>query len=110
MSAPAAASTAISIPDSRPVVARASPAATRACLLLADVVAVLLARALGAGIWSLVNASIGTDNLFDLWISLALFLVVYAAIGLYSASGLGAVEEMRRIVLGAALVSLVLTA
>src|SRR5881409_1917623 len=30
--------------------------------------------------------------------------------GLYSASGLGAVEELRRIVLGAALVSLVLTA
>jgi Undecaprenyl-phosphate galactose phosphotransferase WbaP len=65
---------------------------------------------LGARLWSLVNASVGTDNEFDVWMSLALFLLVYAAFGLYSASGLGAVEELRRIVLGAALVSLVLTA
>src|SRR5712671_6644927 len=67
MSARAAAS-AVVIPQRLPVVLRASPAATRLCLL------------------------------------------VYASIGLYSASGLGAVEELRRIVLGAALVSLVLTA
>src|SRR5437867_2136549 len=110
MSAPAAASTAISIPETCPVVGRASPAATRVCLLLADIAAVLLARFLGASLWSLVNASIGIDNEFDLWMSLWLFLLVYAAFGLYSASGLGAVEELRRIVLGAALVSLVLTA
>jgi Undecaprenyl-phosphate galactose phosphotransferase WbaP len=91
-------------------VALASPAATRACLLVSDIGAVLLARFLGANLWSLVNASIGTDNEFDLWMSLGLFLLVYAAFGLYSASGPGAVEELRRIVLGAALVSLVLTA
>jgi Undecaprenyl-phosphate galactose phosphotransferase WbaP len=89
---------------------RASPAATRLCLLAADFTAILLARYLGAGLWSLVNASIGIDNQFDLWMSLGLFLLVYAAFGLYSASGLGAVEELRRIVMGAALVSLVLTA
>src|SRR5207249_1757666 len=101
MSAPAV-TTVISIPDRLPAVLRASPAATRACLLAADIAAVLLARFLGASLWSLVNASIGIDNEFDLWMSLWLFLLVYAAFGLYSASGLGAVEELRRIVLGAA--------
>ena len=39
----------------------------------------LLARFLGASLWSLVNASIGIDNEFDLWMSLWLFLLVYAA-------------------------------
>jgi Undecaprenyl-phosphate galactose phosphotransferase WbaP len=110
MSAPAAARTAVSIPARLPVVMRASPAATQLCLLAADVMALLLARYLGASLWSLVNSSIRIDNQFDLWMSLSLFLIVYAAFGLYSASGLGVVEELRRIVLGAALVSLVLTA
>jgi Undecaprenyl-phosphate galactose phosphotransferase WbaP len=109
MSAPAAA-TAVPIPVELPAVMRANPAATRLCLLAADCTAILLARYLGAGLWSLVNASVGTDNQFDVWMSLGLFLLVYAALGLYSASGLGAVEELRRIVMGAALVSLVLTA
>jgi len=89
---------------------RASPAATRLCLLAADIAAVVLARHLAASLWGLVNTSIKTDNEFDLWMSLGLFLLVYAAFGLYSAAGLGAVEEMRRLVLGAVLVSLVLTA
>src|SRR5258708_44242 len=110
MSAPAAARTASPVPEQLPVALRASPAATCLCLLVADAAAILLARSLGARLWSLVNASVGKDNEFDLWMSLTLFLLVYAAFGLYSASGLGAVEELRRIVLGAALVSLVLTA
>src|SRR3984957_16785894 len=109
MSAPAAATTA-SLPRTFPVVLRANPAATRFCLLAADITAVLLARFLGARLWRLANASIGTENEFDLWIALALFIFVYAAFGLCSPSGRGAVEELRRIVLGAALVSLVLTA
>ena len=109
MSAPAAA-TAAPIRVELPAAVRASPAATRLCLLAADFAAILLARYLGAGLWSLVNTSIGTDNQFDVWMSLGLFLLVYAALGLYAASGLGAVEELRRIVMGAALVSLVLTA
>src|SRR4051812_19724753 len=108
MSAPAAA--ARPIPQSIPTVLRASPAATRLCLLAADVAAVLLARRLSAALWSLVNSSINTSNEFVLGMSLGLFLLIYAAFGLYAASGLGPVEELRRIVLGAALVSLVLTA
>jgi Undecaprenyl-phosphate galactose phosphotransferase WbaP len=108
MSAPAAATT-IPLPRALPVVTQASPAATCCCLFTADAAAVLLARWLGATLWSLVNPLIGHRNQFDLWMSLVLFLMVYAVFGLYSASGLGAVEELRRIVLGAALVSLVLT-
>src|SRR5947207_15112102 len=108
MSAPAAA--AQTIPQRLPVVLRANPAATRLCLLATDLAAVLLARRLGAALWSLVNTSIKTDNEFDLWMSIGLFLLIYAAFGLYSAPGLAPAEELRRIVLGAALVSLVLTA
>jgi Undecaprenyl-phosphate galactose phosphotransferase WbaP len=88
----------------------ASPVATRCCLVVADLAALLLARRLGAALWSLVNTSIKTDNEFDLWISIGLFLLIYSAFGLYSAAGFGPVEELRRIILGAALVSLVLTA
>ena len=109
MSAPAAAAAGVSIPATRPE-QRANPVATQLCLLAADVMAVLLARYVGASLWSLVNPSIRIKNQFDLLMSLSLFLIVYAVFGLYSASGLGAVEELRRIVLGAALVSLVLTA
>src|SRR5436309_3130012 len=47
MSAPAAA--AQPIPQTLPVVLRASPGATRLCLLAADLTAVLLAPRLGAG-------------------------------------------------------------
>jgi Undecaprenyl-phosphate galactose phosphotransferase WbaP len=110
MSASAAASRAASVPASLPGFQRASPVATRCCLLAADISVILLARRLGATLWSLVNSSIRTENEFDLWMSLGLFLLVYAGFGLYSAARLGAVEELRRIVLGAALVSLVLTA
>lgn len=109
MSAPAAAR-AVMVRKRMPAVPRASPAATRLCLLMADAAAVSLARFLGAGLWSVANVSIGAGNEFDPWMSLALFVLVYAAFGLYSASSVGAVEELRRIVLGAALVSLVLTA
>ena len=109
MSAPAAVA-AIRITARRPLVIQASPAATRLCLLAADIFAVLFARYLAARGWSLVNTTIGDQNQFGLWISLCMFLLVYAALGLYSASGIGAVEELRRIFLGAALVSLVLTA
>src|SRR5262245_55791298 len=108
MSASAAA--AVSIPERFPVISRAHPVATCLCLLVSDILAVLIARRLGAALWSLVNTSINTNNQFDLWMSLVLFLLVYASFGLYSASGFGGVEELRRIVTGAAIVSLVLTA
>src|SRR5262245_38101874 len=108
MSAPAAA--AVSIPQRLPVILRANPVATWLCLLASDILAVLIARRVGTALWSRVNTSISTGNQFDLVLSLALFLLVYASFGLYSASGVGAVEELRRIVTGAALVSLVLTA
>src|SRR6185295_5172406 len=93
-----------------PALRRARPVVTRCCLLVTDILAILLARYFGAGLWRFVNSSIGADNEFDIWMSLVLSLLVYAIFGLYSASGLSPVEELRRIVLGAALVSLVLTA
>src|SRR4051794_38350873 len=107
MSAPAAA--AQPVRQTLRLKERANPVATRLCLLVTDASAILLARRLGAALWTLVNSSIKTENEFDLWTSICLFLAIYAATGLYSASGLSPVEELRRIVQGAALVSLVLT-
>ncbi len=73
--------------------------ATCCWLLAADIAAVLLARWLGAGLWSLVNPLIGIRNQFDLWMSLALFLIVYAASDSISGFGLGPGRRWR-IVLG----------
>jgi Undecaprenyl-phosphate galactose phosphotransferase WbaP len=105
----AAAARAASIPARLPALMRASPLATGLCLLASDALAVLLARKLAVTLWSFVN-TISAENEFEIWVALPLFLIVYAAFGLYSASGPGPVEELRRIVLGAALVSLILTA
>jgi len=70
----------------------ARPRVTRCVLLAADVLAILLARGL----------IIRTG-----WISLGLFVLAFAALGLYSC-GQSAVEELRRSVLGTGFVCLLL--
>lgn len=92
------------------LVSDTKPLATSLCLLFGDVLVILAASRLGVHLWALVNPSITMSNHFHLGVSLVLFLAVYQAFGLYSAAGLGPVEELRRIVLGTVLVSLVLTA
>jgi len=76
------------------VVVRARPRATLCVLLAADVLAILVARAV------VIHPSVG-------WDSLGLFVLTYAALDLYS-SGQSAVEELRRSVLGTGFACLLL--
>jgi Undecaprenyl-phosphate galactose phosphotransferase WbaP len=76
------------------VVVRARPRATMCVLLAADVLAILMARAV------VIRPSVG-------WVSLGLLVLAYAALGLYSC-GQSAVEELRRSVLGTGFVCLLL--
>ncbi|MFN7919385.1 MAG: undecaprenyl-phosphate galactose phosphotransferase WbaP [Bryobacteraceae bacterium] len=87
----------------------ASPALTATLLLLSDILAILAARYCGARLWSIYNPALGPENYFDLGISVAVALVVYGSLGLYTPAGLGPVDELRRSVGGAALVALSLT-
>ena len=92
------------------ITAAVNPAATSLCLLATDLIAIVIATLAGVEIWSLVNPSITLSNYFHLGTSLTLFFAVFLGLGLYQPAGLGPTEELRRIVLGTVLVSLVLTA
>lgn len=86
-----------------------SPIATSLSLFAADILSVLIARSVALLIWHQINSGVTTKLDFGIWFSTALFPIVYAAFGLYGAKGFGSVEELRRIVIGAGLVSLFLT-
>jgi Undecaprenyl-phosphate galactose phosphotransferase WbaP len=93
-----------------PVVAHAWPAATSLVLLGADVLAMLAARPLAMALWRCFHSAAGLPMFLDFWESLGLFALTYAVLGMYSGGTLGAVEELRRAVLGVAFVCLLLTA
>jgi Undecaprenyl-phosphate galactose phosphotransferase WbaP len=93
-----------------PVVAHAWPAATSLVLLGADVLAMLAARPLAMALWRCFHPAAGLPMLLDFWEPLGLFALTYAALGMYSGGTLGAVEELRRAVLGVAFACLLLTA
>lgn len=79
-------------------------------LLAADVLAIFAARELAILLWRWFYPLTGRTNFLGFWESIGSFALTYAALGLYSARGLGAVEELRRAVLGTGFVCLVLTA
>jgi Undecaprenyl-phosphate galactose phosphotransferase WbaP len=81
-----------------------------ASLLAVDLLAILLARVIGAACWRMFNPGVGPDNYFDLHAAVLSSLAVYGAFGLYVPAGLSPVEELRRSVAGSALVALTLTA
>ena len=87
-----------------------NPAATALSLVALDAVVVLAGAVLGVYLWGFVNPGVTLAQYFDLGLSLTLFLMLYQAFGLYAPAGTGPVEELRRIVLATALVSLLLTA
>jgi Undecaprenyl-phosphate galactose phosphotransferase WbaP len=76
-------------------------------LLLIDAVTLLVAGYVGFRLWSLVNITIGVEFYLNLWPALGVFLLVYAALGLYPGIGLSSVEELRRTALGTTVVYLV---
>jgi Undecaprenyl-phosphate galactose phosphotransferase WbaP len=88
----------------------ARPLATSLCLAAADAAAVLASCWLGLAVWNFVNPTITASNQFHPLASAALFLLAYFASGLYAPAGVGPIEELRRIVVATALVSLLLTA
>ncbi len=113
MSASTASTTATSLPLGQRLAAvrpAVSPRTTVACLLANDTVAILASIVSGIYFWSLVNPGVTAENYFHIGAVLLLYLGVYQAFGLYAPAGPGPVEELRRIVLATALVSLVLTA
>lgn len=93
-----------------PVTSGASPGATALSFVAVDTAVLLASTLLGVYVWSLVNPAVSLANYFDLGVSLALYLAVYCAFGLYVPAAFGAVEELRRVVLATLLVSLVFTA
>lgn len=90
--------------------AAANPRATALALLGVDAVVLLAGTVLGVHLWGLVNPAVSLDQYFDLGVSLALYVTVYWAFGLYAPAALGVIEELRRVVLATLLVSLVFAA
>jgi len=86
------------------------PRATACVLLAADLFAMLAARVLAMTLWHWFRPAVGFSNFLGFWESLGMFVFAYAALGLYAAGGLGAVEELRRSVLATGFVCLLLTA
>jgi Undecaprenyl-phosphate galactose phosphotransferase WbaP len=88
---------------------KVSPLATSLSLFAADIASILIARYVALVVWHRVNPGVTILQDFGIWLTAALFPLVYASMSLYSARGWTPVEELRRICLGSALVSLVLT-
>src|SRR5579862_4800098 len=84
--------------------------ATSVVLAAADVLSIFVARAFAVVLWNSIHPAIGLPNFLGYWQSLGLFILTYAALGLYSGGVFGAVEELRRAVAGTTFVCLVLTA
>ncbi len=89
---------------------RARPRVMSLALVTADVAAIFIARALAIALWRWIHPAIGLPNFLGFRESLVLFALAYAALGLYAGATIGAVEELRRVVLGTAFVCLLLTA
>jgi Undecaprenyl-phosphate galactose phosphotransferase WbaP len=95
----------------RPVLGdRARPRATSFALLAADMLAIFLARAFAIGVWRWIHPATGLPNFLGFSESLGLLVLAYAALGLYKCGTLGAVEELRRAVMGTGFVCTALIA
>jgi lipopolysaccharide/colanic/teichoic acid biosynthesis glycosyltransferase len=92
-----------------PLKSYVSPISTSVSILASDVIAVFVARIIALFVWHRINPVVTLQNDFGIWFSAALFPLAFASFGLYAAKGLSSVEELRRIVLGSAVVSLILT-
>jgi Undecaprenyl-phosphate galactose phosphotransferase WbaP len=91
----------------RTVVHHCRPAYMIACLIAGDAISLLMAGIIAVLLKQLPNHNIqGLNAYLSLVTLLPLFLLVYAAIGLYSGISLGSPEELRRLTLSSILVSL----
>ncbi len=79
-------------------------------MLAADILAILLARALAIAMFRSIHPAAGLQNFLGFWESLGLLVLAYAALDLYTCGAMGTVEELRRAVMGTGFVCLALTA
>jgi len=97
-------------PNRQNVASHARPLATVLVVAAADMLAIFMAHALAFWVGRLVRADFTVPDVTAACATLGLLLLAYAASGLYAGPSLGAVEELRRIALGTALVSMLVTA
>ncbi|MGA3025706.1 MAG: undecaprenyl-phosphate galactose phosphotransferase WbaP [Bryobacteraceae bacterium] len=90
------ASSAVSRPIAASIAQVGRPAYTTAVLLLTDAFALLLSVAISFAVKSVFERNVGINGYLRLWPFLFVFLLAYAATGLYSGVGIGAPEELRR--------------
>jgi Undecaprenyl-phosphate galactose phosphotransferase WbaP len=86
------------------------PRVTSCVLLVTDLFAIFAARVLAMTICHWFHPAVGFPNFNGLRESLVLFVLTYAALGLYAGGGISTVEELRRAALGTHFVCLSLTA
>jgi Undecaprenyl-phosphate galactose phosphotransferase WbaP len=79
-------------------------------LFAADVFAIFTSRILAMTLWHWFHPAVAFPNFLGFWESLGLFVLTYAALGLYAGGGLSPVDELRRAVLATGFVCLLLTA
>src|SRR5579863_3505350 len=90
--------------------ALARPRITACVLLAADIFAIFLSRVLAGACWRWLRPLTAQAGLFSFLQSLGLFVLTYAAAGLYSSGGTSAVVELRRVVQATGLACLLLMA
>jgi Undecaprenyl-phosphate galactose phosphotransferase WbaP len=90
------AGSAVSRPISVPLGQIGRPAYTTAVLIATDACALLLSVAISVATKFIFQGNVGIGGYLRLWPFLFVFLLAYAATGLYSGAGIGAPEELRR--------------
>ena len=96
--------------DSRVLPRPGTRSFTSAALLGSDVFALLLSVTLSVAAKAVFNHGVDLASYFALWPFLFVFLLVYAAIGLYSGLAMGAPEELRRATIASAVLFITLAA
>lgn len=94
----------------RQIEVRAHPNATKFCLMVADSSALIISVGLSIAFKALLEGGLNIRPYLILWPFLLVFLMAYAALGLYSIVGLSPAEELRRGTLSSVLLFLLLGA
>jgi Undecaprenyl-phosphate galactose phosphotransferase WbaP len=81
-----------------------TPWLTGATLLASDLLALILAGSLSVSIWYLIERKLDPGFYLTMSPLLAIFLIAYAAAGLYPGVGLNPVEELRRLTVSTSVV------
>ena len=94
----------------RQIEVRSHPGITKLCLMTADAAALTASVGIGIAVKMLFKNAVELQQYFFLWPFLFVFLMVYAASGLYSIVALSPAEELRRGTLSSVILFLLLGA